>query len=95
MVFSSTTTSKGQVTLPIGLREILGIAAGDSIEFYLGLDRSVFMRARNKSPQTFLNSLPSMRSAVFDTDDAAISAAMAEDDDRIRAYESPVGKAAA
>lgn len=40
----ATITSKGQVTIPKGVRSILGVKAGDRIDFYVNLDGSVSVR---------------------------------------------------
>ena len=39
--FIATVTSKGQVTIPVAVRERLGIAAQDKIVFRMGKDRRV------------------------------------------------------
>jgi AbrB family looped-hinge helix DNA binding protein len=42
---SSTLTSKGQITLPKAIREHLRVSAGDAIDFVVGADGDVRVRA--------------------------------------------------
>jgi AbrB family looped-hinge helix DNA binding protein len=59
-VATATMTSKGQLTIPKGIRDRLGLAPGDRVEFVLGGDeRSVVMRKRRiLSLEQILGSLP-------------------------------------
>lgn len=40
----ATLTSKGQITLPVGLRRQLGLKSGDRVDFVTGLDGTVTVR---------------------------------------------------
>lgn len=42
---SATVTSKGQVTVPKGVREALGVQAGDRLAFRVGADGTVTVEA--------------------------------------------------
>ncbi len=46
---SSTISSKGQVTVPLEIRERLGLSAGDRIEFVVEGERTVIRPARSGS----------------------------------------------
>lgn len=41
-------TSKGQVTIPVSVRETLGLETGDHIEFVLTENKEVLLRPVNK-----------------------------------------------
>lgn len=43
---TSTVTRKGQVTIPIEIRDALGITEGDIVEFTIGEDESVTLTPR-------------------------------------------------
>jgi antitoxin PrlF len=43
----STISSKGQVTVPRGIRDRLGLSAGDQVEFAIDGDRTVIRPARS------------------------------------------------
>lgn len=45
---ATTLTSKGQVTIPKPIREYLGLAAGDAVEFEFADDGSVRVRGADK-----------------------------------------------
>jgi AbrB family looped-hinge helix DNA binding protein len=45
-------TSKGQVTLPKRLRDHLGLKPGSEIEFELAEDGRVYLRTRDKAPES-------------------------------------------
>lgn len=47
MTYSSTISSKGQITVPQEIRHRLGLAAGDRIEFVFEGDRTVIRPARS------------------------------------------------
>ena len=49
MADESTLTSKGQTTIPKGIRDKLAMKSGDRITFTLMPDGTVLMRVRNKS----------------------------------------------
>jgi antitoxin PrlF len=76
----STITSKGQLTIPVDIREALNLQSGDRIEFMLDDHGIVRVRALNKGPNAFLNALePRNPDPAYTSDDDAI---MAELDDR-------------
>jgi antitoxin PrlF len=45
-------TSKGQVTIPRRVREYLGLKPGSEIEFDVAEDGRVFLRTRDKAPES-------------------------------------------
>jgi antitoxin PrlF len=45
----STMTSKGQTTIPTGIRDTLAMRSGDRMTFTLMPDGAVLMRVKNKS----------------------------------------------
>ena len=49
MAEESTLTSKGQTTIPKGIRDKLAINSGDRITFTLMPDGTVLMRVKNRS----------------------------------------------
>ncbi len=49
MAEESTLTSKGQTTIPKGIRDKLAMKSGDRITFTLMPDGTVLMRVKNKS----------------------------------------------
>ena len=53
----ATLTSKGQTTIPKGIRESLGMKSGDRIMFTLMPDGTVLMRLKNKSVMSLAGSL--------------------------------------
>lgn len=48
MTYSSSVSSKGQVTVPLEIRKRLGVAAGDRIEFVIEGDRTVIRPSRSE-----------------------------------------------
>ena len=85
MQFEATVTSKGQVTLPARLRERLNLKDGDKVEFYVDHEGRIMMRPRNRSAKGFLEALePRRPDPAFDSDDAAIAAAVEQRDARTR-----------
>jgi antitoxin PrlF len=46
MTFSSTISSKGQITVPLEIRQRLGLKAGDRVEFVVEQGRTVIRPAR-------------------------------------------------
>ncbi len=78
-------TSKGQLTLPVEIREQLGLKTGDHVEFYVGIKGEIRMRPRNMPATAVLDVLKPRKSrAQFKTDDDAIASAIVERDDRSR-----------
>lgn len=47
---ASTVTSKGQVTIPKSVRDLLGIVPGSEVEFRRGTDGSVFLMRADAQP---------------------------------------------
>jgi AbrB family looped-hinge helix DNA binding protein len=45
-------TTKGQVTIPKRLRDHLGLKPGSSVEFELAADGRVFLRMRQRVPES-------------------------------------------
>jgi antitoxin PrlF len=50
MKYSSTISSKGQVTVPQEIRNRLGLSAGDRVEFVVEGERTVIRPSRTASP---------------------------------------------
>ncbi len=50
MGYAAKITSKGQITLPAGLREELDLTPGDSIVFFTDLDGSARFAVRRRRP---------------------------------------------
>jgi AbrB family looped-hinge helix DNA binding protein len=84
--YEVTVKSKGQVTIPAGLRAKLNLKEGDKIEFYLDRSGRVLMRPRNLPPTAVMENAPRRvrASAAEMTDDEAIIAAVLEKDRRSR-----------
>lgn len=62
---SSTISSKGQITVPLEIRERLGLKAGDRVEFVVESGRTTIRPARApENPFTkYVGSLPSFKNA--------------------------------
>ena len=45
-------TTKGQVTIPRRVREYLGLKSGSEIDFDMAEDGRVFLRTRDKAPES-------------------------------------------
>ncbi len=45
-------TTKGQVTIPKRLRDHLGLKPGSSVEFELAADGRVFLKTRQRTPES-------------------------------------------
>ena len=92
MHFEAKITSKGQVTLPVRLREKLNLKNGDTIEFYLDHEGQVMVRPRNRSPRRFLDALePRQPDPAFASDDEAIADAVEQRDARTRRRKAKAG----
>lgn len=76
-VYTATVTAKGQITLPIELRRLWRLQAGDSVEFFADHNGDLHVRPRNAAPTAFLAAV-APRSRLIDvaTDDDAIGAAV-------------------
>lgn len=61
---SSTLTSKGQVTIPLAIRERLGLKEGDRVEFLVENDRTILRpgTVENNPFEQFAGILPAFRS---------------------------------
>lgn len=83
---TSTLTSKGQITLPKEVRNLLGVAPGDQLDFVIGQDGSVRVVPLSRPVRELFGMLairgrrPVSASAI---DDSIVSA-IAADDERIR-----------
>jgi antitoxin PrlF len=67
---SATVTSKGQVTIPKPVRELLGIAPGSRVDFRRGADGSVVLvRADEKRPPSRLAKLRGQAGTGLSTDE--------------------------
>lgn len=81
----SMVTSKGQITLPAGLRQKLGLKAGDAVEFFEGHDGAIKVRARSKPASAIIGLLAHLRpDPRYADDDQAISDEVSERDRRSR-----------
>ena len=79
----STITSKGQLTIPVDIREALSLQSGDRVEFVLDDCGTVRVRALNKGPDAFLNALePRRPDPAYTSDDDAIMAEVEDQDQR-------------
>lgn len=83
--FKTTITSKGQMTLPAGIRRLWGLKPGDRVEFYEDGTGQFLLRPLNTSPTAFFESLsPRRRSAQIKSDDDAIAKAVAQRNKRAK-----------
>ena len=65
-MFEATLTSKGQLTLPAGIRHALGLAAGVRIVLTPLDDGTVILRAKTRSLLDLQGALPSITSVPID-----------------------------
>lgn len=66
---TTTVTSKGQVTIPKAVRELLGIAPGSKVDFKRAPDGSiVLVRADRKAPTSRFKRLRGHAGAGLDTE---------------------------
>ncbi|WP_027782108.1 MULTISPECIES: AbrB/MazE/SpoVT family DNA-binding domain-containing protein [Burkholderia] len=65
-MFEATLTSKGQLTLPAGIRRALSLAAGVRIVFTPRDDGTVILRAKTRSLLDLQGALPSITSVPMD-----------------------------
>ncbi len=85
MRYEATITSKGQVTVPVRLRELLKLKDGDKVEFYVDHEGRITLRPRNRSAKSFLEALPPRRpDPEIVSDDEAIARAINQRDARSR-----------
>ena len=79
-----TVTSKGQVTIPVEIRQAEGIEAGTKVEFFRLPGRGVGMVPRRRSLTDLYASLPRPATPVaVEEMDQAIGEVLAADDERI------------
>ncbi|MDR0627212.1 MAG: AbrB/MazE/SpoVT family DNA-binding domain-containing protein [Bifidobacteriaceae bacterium] len=79
-----TVTSKGQVTIPVEIRQAEGLEAGTKVEFFRLPGRGVGMVPRRRSLTELYGSLPrTARSLALDEMDQASGEELAADDERI------------
>ncbi|GGF72281.1 hypothetical protein GCM10007301_35090 [Azorhizobium oxalatiphilum] len=82
---ASTVTSKGQVTLPVALRDKFAIQAGDLVEFFEGYDGTLKMRIRARSAASIVGTLSHLRADPrYATDAEAIVEEVSARDARTR-----------
>jgi antitoxin PrlF len=80
-VGAATLTSKGQITLPAGLRHKWGIKAGDAVEFFEGADGSVKVRSLAKPASAVVGLMAHLRpDPRYGSDDDALAEAIADED---------------
>lgn len=86
MPSTSKITSKGQVTIPKGVRTALGVAEGDRIEFVFTADGSVILRPLARSARELFGLLRRDGQAPVSIEemDRAVAEHLADDDERIR-----------
>jgi len=74
---TATLTSKGQITLPKQVRELLRVSTGDTVEFVIGPDSEVRVRAGDVDVSDLKGLLhrPGRRPVSLDQMDAAIQRA--------------------
>ncbi|WP_283195705.1 AbrB/MazE/SpoVT family DNA-binding domain-containing protein [Rhizobium sp. AN80A] len=66
---STTVTSKGQVTIPKAVRDLLGITAGSQVDFHRAKDGSIVLtRADSEKPVSRFEKLRGHAGAGLDTD---------------------------
>ena len=70
----ATITSKGQVTIPKGVRSILGVKAGDRIDFLINHDGSVSVRPIATGLDEVQGMLKTRTKASIEEMDSAIAA---------------------
>ena len=71
--YSSKLTSKGQITIPLRVRETLSLAAGDEVTFVRQLDGTFSIQARNLDTRTLRGMVTAPGTAVsLEEMDAAI-----------------------
>jgi AbrB family looped-hinge helix DNA binding protein len=76
---TATLTSKGQITLPRQVREHLGVSTGDAVDFIIGPDGGVQVRAGNVDVSELkgLFKAPGRRPVTIEEMDAGIRRAQA------------------
>lgn len=70
---SAMVTSKGQITVPKGVREALGVQAGDRVAFRIGADGTITVEAETTDVRALRGILkPAVRGVTLEEMDAAI-----------------------
>ena len=83
---TATMTSKGQMTLPKDVRDDLGLKPGDKIDFLKEGNRYVLRPRKVKASDLYgILHRPGDRKMTPEEEDEAYAAALAEEDERIRA----------
>ena len=83
-------TSKGQITIPVAVREYFGLKAGDVVDFFVDEpSNEVRIRARNGNAAALFGSLdkyakPGGRPATVEAMDESVRRQSADDDERIK-----------
>ena len=87
--FEAKMSSKGQITVPVGVRRFFQLEAGDTVDFYLEeASRSARMRVRNLPVSALFGALnqyvePGAPPLTQEEMDKAIGDHLAEEDERI------------
>ena len=83
-------SSKGQITIPLAVREFFNLQPGDTVDFYLDeASREVRIKARNRDASELFGSLnayskPEGRYVSVEDMNDAVGRHLAEDDKRIQ-----------
>ena len=83
-------SSKGQITIPLAVREFFNLQPGDTVDFYLDeASREVRIKARNREASELFGSLnayskPEGRYVSVEDMNDAVGRHLAEDDKRIQ-----------
>lgn len=81
---SAALTSKGQITIPIEVRQELGLKAGDRIEFVKGEEGKFFIQPKKGSIMNLRGIIKwTGKSVTIEEMNEAIATHLAEDDARI------------
>jgi antitoxin PrlF len=83
---TATMTSKGQMTLPKDVRDDLGLKPGDKVDILKEGNRYVLRPRKVRAADLYgILHRPGDRKMTPEEEDAAFAAALAEEDERIRA----------
>lgn len=75
-----TVTSKGQITIPVAIRELAGLEAGAQIEFVISPGGTIYLIPLTGTAETFFNALQGFERTEFSgLDEDAIAEAFRED----------------
>ena len=70
---NATVTTKGQVTIPKAVRQVLGVQAGDRLAFRIGGDGKITVEAENTDVRALRGSLrPAVRGVTIEAMSTAI-----------------------